>query len=756
MPAQEDPSDFDVHSCDENAHTTGVDTFESGPHDADGDPGVAIDRANTSPGDRSPSTVGEPVTSTREPIDQSAKQNPEDAVLQSSELLLPAQTIEVGSDTEVTLRDVTSVRLSPLPNNNNNNDTTGDGLTEVVVESSEEHHADSQAVDRSEGELLHTPDHTQDEGSCPQHATEMDLPNGIETPADVIEINAGICPGAISEERAEKDDFVNDKGVVCEPTSLSTRPDVTETSDEQSELYDSISPVALNTLERNAEIQPETPTRNASPGYRSTMTTINDSSHSPAGQSVTTTMHNLDSRLESPSLPECPLTPGSVSVKVNLNDDESVLHAFLSRAKASKAARIATRSSASHKRDSDAVKTALASPKPATSISDDLDPASPSTFRSDATDWMGTSTSAVDDEALASPTLTLAQAPSLSSSRQTVEAAAVADMAPRRSKRGMSPKLVDATSPDQTQPVRAAPQTITVRRPDGSDRLTLQKTEAQRLSQSTRSNTNRNKAGAVPVRSMLMKLKDDKSITETSPAAPADEAISANPARKGVRWNEDLVSFFQEGGKGGPKVDEFALEDITTAASQVIASQPPNPHPDASSVANSKPRVKRARALGAMNGTPAKPKPIKSSVVTDATQTVEPIQAESVSSSKPPATRTRTRRGVHTSPTSDTAAVNNGAFPEDPTSAPEQTEPRPSKRPRRLLSPTKRQTNTKDDAFSSVEHPQSNTIAGTSSVDKSTSSKADVKPTSKGAAIPKSGATGPRRSGLPRPGRAGR
>jgi len=118
-----------------------------------------------------------------------------------------------------------------------------------------------------------------------------------------------------------------------------------------------------------------------------------------------------------------------------------------------------------------------------------------------------------------------------------------------------------------------APSFIPVRRADGTDPVVLQKSQAQEIAMVTRANTRRNKGQSKPP---LLALKD-------VPAGSAELATAKQHAEsaKSVGWAERLASY-------------------------------QDPKEQADEVEENKPKVRRMRGLGVVNGTPA---PKKSTAV---------------------------------------------------------------------------------------------------------------------------------------------
>ena len=279
---------------------------------------------------------------------------------------------------------------------------------------------------------------------------------------------------------------------------------------------------------------------------------------------------------------DAPATP-SQTYTVTLNDDETHLHDFLSRMNASKAAKIARQEHDSHKRDSDVIKHALAK-DPLTEADANSSPQNSDPPAASITEGVA-----------ASPTLHL-DIPTLASQRDETPIHGSPQRSSRKRKRAHP---ANAPPPDteeadqqlsESAPTDQVRYSIALRRhhPDTAP-LILQKTEAQKLATSTRNNTRRNKGGSVPVKQMLVKLQGG-----TVPAEAIDVGSPATvEGRRGVRWNEELVSFFQEKQEEG-----LFLETVGACGEEKDGG--------VGDQEKLKPRARRRSALGAMNGTPAR------------------------------------------------------------------------------------------------------------------------------------------------------
>ncbi|KAI4734815.1 hypothetical protein E4T50_14658 [Aureobasidium sp. EXF-12298] len=217
--------------------------------------------------------------------------------------------------------------------------------------------------------------------------------------------------------------------------------------------------------------------------------------------------------------PEDTNTPEAVSMP-RISDDTAILHAFLSRAAASKRPMPAhRRESLENRRDSDAVRHALASTdKP--EVLTDLDPASPllpSNISSDVQDTEPEPESAKEEPVLELPTSTPTRS-----------------KAPRRTTRTRTP----AAAPKK-------PAKIAIR--SAADHIALKRTEAQELALLTRANTRKNKGKSVMPQARLLEVRDEilsfEDPTGDSAGMDVVEEVQSDKSvvRRGVQWNETLT-----------------------------------------------------------------------------------------------------------------------------------------------------------------------------------------------------------------------
>jgi len=285
-------------------------------------------------------------------------------------------------------------------------------------------------------------------------------------------------------------------------------------------------------------------------------------------------------------------TDVTVDFTSQFDDDKDRLKAFILRTKqekANKAATITRRESLQNRRDSDAVRRALASPRPALEEKDTniSSPTRDTSFQNISRALESVISDVEDHDTTLNldsqtPTDNLIGSPSL-----------------RRSTRKQSriPQLPTAAAASRT------PKKIAVRRTDGTDTVVLtQKKEAQELAQLTRSNTRKNKGAAVSAQTRIVQMTAESLATFVPGAAPPTASPLPTTAprpepgaadrRKSVRWDDARLTSFQAA--------PAAPDDAKPAAAAALAPA------QAKKGAAGAPRVRRLRGPGAANGTPAK------------------------------------------------------------------------------------------------------------------------------------------------------
>lgn len=331
---------------------------------------------------------------------------------------------------------------------------------------------------------------------------------------------------------------------------------------------------------------------------------------------------------EDSSSPE-PDAEDTTTIQIQLNDEDTdMLRDFLTRSKASKAAKIAERAHVAERRDSGIVKAALGSPRPPLETMDSNSP-SPRKTRSAVT---GSALRYQQDPETEEgpPTAThtsqrvnadgLGDVDELAAAEPTTETAAEAGVPQDEKTQDQDPttKSRRGNRPARSSS-RSTPSSISLRRPGGdTETVALKKSEAQELALQLRSNTRHNKFGSVPARATLMRLK-------TSLAEEASTPIESPDQTGRVRWNEKLVAYADENKSDGLMSLDSGAEAIEAEAEK----------------AASRPRAKRSKMLGAANGTPAKPrmKDVDSSSSSSSLPAPAPAPgpADATSASKAPA-----------------------------------------------------------------------------------------------------------------------
>ena len=245
-----------------------------------------------------------------------------------------------------------------------------------------------------------------------------------------------------------------------------------------------------------------------------------------------------------------------------VSDDTALLQAFLNRAAESKSSRrISTskRESMTNRRDSGAVRQALASPAKADVLAD-LDPNSPSPRKASASNLDNGSTRSIgifDDVPMGEDS----SSNTASQDEQQMDMSRPAENT-RRSGRATTKKC-------QT-PTPMAPNKIAIR--GNADGVVLKRSEAQEMALLTRNNTRKNKGGSVLPPFRLTKLASQTSNLDVEMTAENGEngaLVNRAEGVKGVKWAETLVEFYQ----GGEVSESSILSDELNAASAQQAEQ---------------------------------------------------------------------------------------------------------------------------------------------------------------------------------------
>ncbi|KAF2449599.1 hypothetical protein P171DRAFT_196307 [Karstenula rhodostoma CBS 690.94] len=312
---------------------------------------------------------------------------------------------------------------------------------------------------------------------------------------------------------------------------------------------------------------------------------------------VTSSREPTPRKLGSPSPPPRTASgPEDATMTFAFDDDTALLKDFLSRAavsKANKAENIARRESLQNRRDSDVIRHALASPRKAL---EDKDPNSPSKYDNDTTlNLSQTLTLDMDSTASLSPS----KAPTQAEAKAEDVGDSKAERMSRRSSRVRTSRLPAPSS------IPTGPPKISVKR-DGGDPVVLKKTDAQELGLLTRSNTRKNKQGAMAVNVRLLKLSNEARTTEANGTPESTETVVQVSGKKCVRWDSQLAHF-QENTEAiaDALADAESLatpDELSTAAPVAKPTRVKVPKVDKDAT----PKVRKVKNLGSRNGTPGK------------------------------------------------------------------------------------------------------------------------------------------------------
>ena len=294
-----------------------------------------------------------------------------------------------------------------------------------------------------------------------------------------------------------------------------------------------------------------------------------------------------------------------VTMTLAMDDDTAILKDFLTRAAASKANKTistARRESLINRRDSDAIRQALASPR---KILEEKDTNSPSKYDNDTTVEL-TQTLTLDAD-IQLPMSPMQDQGSIEATEDTKSS-----RSSRRSNRTRKSRLPAPSAPQPAQ----GPTSISVRRADGADPIVLKGSEAKQLADLVRSNTRKNKQGALAVNLKLIKLKNEAAKfapegIETTSLQESDDHIkipATDPVsgKKNVRWDETL-EYFQENQDtiANMKADaeSLATPDELSLPLAIPTAKPKIKLPRDKATTS---KIRRVKDLGTANGTPGK------------------------------------------------------------------------------------------------------------------------------------------------------
>jgi hypothetical protein len=173
----------------------------------------------------------------------------------------------------------------------------------------------------------------------------------------------------------------------------------------------------------------------------------------------------------------------------------------------------------------------------------------------------------------------------------------------RRSSRPRLPK-------PQKSVVPAIPNTIPVRRSNGTEFIFLQRTEAMQIALATRNNTKRNKGEALPPVARLETIAAGE-------VSPTKEKKKGSKTAKKVQWDENLT---QE------QMDAVLEEQAVIVEHEQETKPEPQMKTDEKTVAEAekseKKERKKVKRLGTVNGTPAPKKVMAATALPVPTRTL--------------------------------------------------------------------------------------------------------------------------------------
>jgi hypothetical protein len=296
-----------------------------------------------------------------------------------------------------------------------------------------------------------------------------------------------------------------------------------------------------------------------------------------------------------------------------LEDDKAILRSFLNRAaanKANKSASITRRESLQNRRDSDAIRHALASPRHVLEEKD----SNRSPHRS-----LGVSTQPQSlAAALYSPFMKrsgqdagLDESQTLTATNDKLEDE-LAGMenqngSPRRRSTRARTKIPQL--PSAAAVLASTPNKIPVRT-DGGERVVLNRSEAQLMMDLVRKNTKKNKFNAKDRTVRLKQLKAE-ALTTTPDGSPSEKVTNEiSKKSKIVQWRENLTEFSDDPPNAEPELSDESASGDVAKKSKIPSTGGRNVRIEASGgtakESQRTPRLRRLKGLGATNGTPGK------------------------------------------------------------------------------------------------------------------------------------------------------
>ena len=297
-------------------------------------------------------------------------------------------------------------------------------------------------------------------------------------------------------------------------------------------------------------------------------------------------------------------SPDEEDRTTQFDDDKERLKSFLLRTQASKANKqtsITRRESLQNRRDSDVVRKALSSPRPALEEKD-ANTSSPTRVPS-LLELSKQLESVIDDVEDCDVTARVDNQPATKGLDDT--SSGLPSLRRSARKQSRIPQLPTANTAVRT------PKKINVRRTDGNETLVLTaKKEAQELAQLTRNNTRKNKGGAFPVMQRLIQLTvenviigpdaPDMQLSQDSTTMQEEQKRKKKKKRgRSVHWDEKLTHFKEV---LVLPTSPTASDESSTSGGNPVTHAPATPRPKKMPTA----RVRRLRGLGTANGTPAK------------------------------------------------------------------------------------------------------------------------------------------------------
>ncbi|KAF2724770.1 hypothetical protein K431DRAFT_281721 [Polychaeton citri CBS 116435] len=317
--------------------------------------------------------------------------------------------------------------------------------------------------------------------------------------------------------------------------------------------------------------------------------------------------------------------------KPRVSDDTALLQAFLSRAAESKSSgvrsSISRRESLENRRDSDTIRSALASsqisppePKYVEGVLGDIDPNSPSLRRVSNVDMSQDLKEREKKSNLKRRLDNLQSSAELLSNDFSAQ-----DEATQRPAKASRRSAREKRSKVSPQDEASGPNRISLRA--NSDPVVLKKSEAQELAQLTRNNTRKNKGGSVmPIPRLIKLAAGEKPVEMQGSESVTAEETEGRDGR--VRWKEVLAEYCEapsepgtdllQLGENGDVISQTSLRESTEGEESGI--EPPAPP---ACDTPSKPKSKKSRAPR----TPSAPARSQKVVAP-----VDPIAKESVTS----------------------------------------------------------------------------------------------------------------------------